>query len=114
MREILNTQGGAFGLEGLSRVKNSEGQSTVRTEPVSYTNYSYIDTFAEIMLKAITAKAAKTYPEQTTLIVDCILNTIYMRHEWEQLIKRVRTDLPNHKFLEIFVSDSNGRYSAVL
>lgn len=114
LRERLNIKGFAFGLEGLSRVKNSEGKNTVSTEAVSYTNHSFIDTFTEILLKAIKTKAAKIYPERTTLIVDCTLNTIYMRNEWEELIRRVRTELPEHKFSEIFVSDSNGRYSAAL
>jgi len=66
------------------------------------------------VLKAIRAKAAKTYPKHTTLIVDCSLNTVYMRDDWEDLVRRIREELPVHEFSEIFMSAGARGFCATL
>lgn len=75
MRERLQADGYAFSLSGLSRSINPDGQKTVESVPVGFSNQSYIDEFSSIMLDAIKAKISKTYPANTTLIVDCTLYT---------------------------------------
>ncbi len=112
MRERLQTAGHAFGLSGLSRAVGVDGTKLVESIPTSFSNQSYIDEFAVIMLNAINAKIAKAYPDDTTLIVDCTLNTIYGKLEWEELIRRVRESLPSHNFVRVFACAGAGGYTA--
>jgi hypothetical protein len=114
MRELLNSGGPVFGLEGIKKIKDQKGKARIVSEPTFSTNRSYIDTFKLIVLKAIGAKAAKTYPQYTTLIVDCSLNTVYMREDWEDLVGRVRKELPVHEFAEIFMSAGTRGFCATL
>ena len=110
MRELLDTKGTAFGLEGIRRMKNGDIEST----PVAYSYPEFIDDYAAIVLEQIAQKARVHYPANTTLIVQCTLNTIYMPNEWGDLISRIRTGLPTNNFREIYLYDPNGRYSQSL
>lgn len=114
LRERLNADGFAFGIDGLIRTVGPSGEKTVTSVPTSYTNQSYIDDFAEIMLEAINKKIAKGYPTGTTLIVDCTLTTVFLPDEWEQLIRRVRDKISSHSFVRIYVCSSAGHYDAVI
>jgi hypothetical protein len=114
MRERLTTEGYAFGLDGLSRASTEGGKKVVKSVPTVHHNQGYIEEFVEIMLSAISEKISKTYPAETTLIVDCTLNSVYHRLEWEDLINRVRTRLPPHNFFQIFACAADGNYSSVV
>ncbi len=114
MREILTSQGGAGSLDGLKRVKGPNGEKSIESTFTSYSNQSYIYGMATIVLDAIRAKAAKNYPDDTTLIVEVELNTVYLRNEWEKLIDLVRADRPSHTFLQVFLTADRGGYTAVL
>lgn len=114
MRERLSKEGFAFGLDGLSRESFDDGSKRVKSVPTIHDNQSYIDEFVGIMLTAIAGKISKGYPPETTLIVDCVLNTIYLRSEWEALIQRVRARLPSHNFAQIFACSIVGNYSTII
>jgi len=118
MRELLNTKGGGFGLDGLSRGKGRRGAREIESVATSYSNQSYINDMCSIVLKAIEAKVVKLangdYPEGTTLIVDCSLTTIFLSNEWDKLIEMVRSALPTNRFDRIFLTAASGRYSATL
>lgn len=114
MRELLNTEGGGFGLDGLSRIKGPGGTKSVASVPTSYANLSFIDTMAGIVVSAIRAKMAKTYPADTTLIVNIELNTVYLPNEWERLLHLVREERLEHGFRHVFLSAEAGLYTADL
>lgn len=106
-RELLNKKGYAFGLEGIQRIKNGE----ISSQPVGYSGKEFIDSFSQLVLKQINKKADIPYPNNTTLIVDCTLNTAYTPDEWKDLVAQVNKDLPKVNFLEIFMYDGRGQYS---
>jgi hypothetical protein len=118
MSELLNTKGGGFGLDGLKPGKGKRGAREIESKPTSYRNQSYIDDMCAIVLKAIAAKVVKLengdYPEDTTLIVDCELTTIFLPSEWEKLLAMVRADLSPNGFVRIFVTANSGGYFATL
>jgi hypothetical protein len=118
LRELLNTKGGGFGLDGLSAGKGKRGEREILSEPTSYNNQSYINDMCAIVLKAIEAKIAKMkngeYPEDTTLIVDCVLMTIFLPDEWEKLVLMVKANLSTRSFRQIFLTAGTYRYSAVI
>lgn len=109
-RELLETKGGSFGLEGIRRLKSGEIESIA----VGYSNREYIEVYAKLLLKAISKKAKMPYPKNTTLVVQCTLNTIYMSDEWEALVAIVREGLPDSSFREIYLYETVCDYSRSL
>ena len=109
-RELLDKKGEAFGLEGIRRLKNGEIESI----SVGYTNKEFIDSYCQLVLGQIAKKAKMPYPENTTLVVQCTLNTIYMPDEWESLITRVKDAPPQSSFREIYLYDTVCQYSQTL
>lgn len=100
-RELLEKNGIAFGVNGIHRLKNGE----LVSNPIGYTNKDFVDSYSALVLKELNKKVAKPYPENTTLIVQCTLNTIYMSDEWSMLMSRVAADLPHSNFREIYFYD---------
>ena len=109
-RELLDTKGGAFGLEGIRRLKNGDIESI----PVCYQNREFIETFAAIVNEQIAKKETKPYPVNTTLIIECTLNMPYMPEEWGELIARVRATLTKSRFREVYLYDTVCHYSQAL
>ena len=110
LRELLDTRGGAFGVEGIRRIKGGEIESV----PVGQTNTEFIESYAALVIGQIAKKATIPYPENTTLIVQCTLNRPYMPDEWGDLMARVRVALPPSAFREIYLYDTVCQYSQVL
>ncbi|MGZ5198869.1 MAG: hypothetical protein ACXWC4_03785 [Telluria sp.] len=93
-REMLNETGGCFGLDGLYKFKDRNGEITYWSEVVCNSSDSHVKTMSEFILNEINAKAAKyrngDYPDDTTLIVNCHLTTVFGRSEWDQVVIDVR------------------------
>ncbi|WP_077033396.1 hypothetical protein [Pelomonas sp. KK5] len=109
-RELLDTEGSTFGLEGIRRLQDG----TIESVPVSYMNREFVDKFTEILRKRIEAKAAIVYPEDTILIVQCTLNMPYLPDEWGDLMSRISIAVPPSSFREIYFYDPVGQYSQSL
>lgn len=109
-RELLDTQGVAFGLDGIRRLKSREIESV----PVVHRNLEFINSYSEMVLKQIGKKTDINYPFETTLVVQCTLNRLYMPEEWEALVVEVRNHQPEHQFREIFMYDTVSEYSCSL
>src|SRR6266568_119169 len=105
--EALETEGFAFGLNGLRRLKGG----SIESVPVTYRNRDFVERFAGFALDQIAKKEKKPYPEDTTLIVQCTLNLPYLSDEWDDLLKRIAQALPPSRFREIYIYDPLGRYS---
>ena len=108
-RELLDKKGSAFGLEGIRRLKNGDIESV----PVGYTNREFVESYAELVKDRIASKAAKLYPKDTTLIVQCTLNMPYMPDEWDDLMARLQPTLSKVPFREIYFYDTLGRHSLI-
>jgi hypothetical protein len=106
-RELLNTKGQTFGIEGIQRLRSGEIESL----PVGYSGKEFILTFSKLVLKQISKKTKINYPLHMTLIVQCTLNTVYTPDEWESLISYVSSGLPDVRFSEIYLYDPVGQYS---
>lgn len=106
-RELLESKGGGFGLDGMRRLKGGEIESV----PVVYTNGEFIESYCQLLLQSISKKAGMTYPKATTLIVQCTLNNLYMPDEWRALVDRAGSLLPPMSFQEVFLYDPICNYS---
>jgi hypothetical protein len=101
-RELSAADKPVYGLEGLTRDKATK---MVVSLPTVRTGYEHVDRFVQIIADLIKKKSAKSYPTNTTLLVDCNLDIGYDRHEWDHLIRRVQEQTPSHPFIEIILFD---------
>lgn len=109
-RELLDTKGGAFGVEGIRRLKDGNIESV----PVSYKNRDFVDSYAKLLRARISTKAKQPYPANTTLIVQCTLNMPYTPDEWAHLLACVEPSITAAPFREIYLYDTLGHHSASL
>lgn len=99
-----------FAPEGISRNRNGE----MTSEPVVFTNQEHVYNFAPIVLNQIRKKIDIPYPNNTSLVVQCFLNSLYTKDDWELLMEQVCGQLPEHRFIEILIYDSvTGRESVI-
>ncbi|MDO9179034.1 MAG: hypothetical protein Q7U16_12085 [Agitococcus sp.] len=106
--ELLEKKGGAFGLDGIRRLKKSKD---IESEPVVYTNGEFVEFFSQLIIEQINKKVSIKYPENTTLIVSCSLNNLYTPDEWLLLQEMVISAEIEHNFREIFVYDTTTEYN---
>jgi hypothetical protein len=106
-RELLDKQGFAFGADGLKRLKDR----SIESVPIVHTNQDFVERFSERLLDRIHDKAKKPYPENTSLIVSCSLDTPYTPDDWDHLRKLVEQSRSAHQFKEIYVYDITCEYS---
>lgn len=107
IRELLDKKGGAFGVDGVRRLNDGEIESL----PVGYSNREFVEKDAALIMTRVADKSAMSYPNDTTLIIDCTLSLPYMPDEWDDLMTRVRSGLSKTTFREIYLYDAVGQYS---
>jgi hypothetical protein len=108
-RELLDNGGVAFGVEGVRRVKRTR---EIQSEPFTRRNGDFIDAYVPLVIGQITKKAGIEYPAETTLVIQCSLNTLYTPDEWDALVAKVSDGLPDHSFSEIFIYDAVSEHCA--
>lgn len=107
VRELLDTKGHAFSLEGIRRLKNRDIESV----PKAYSNRDFVERYAEFATQRLSAKSAKRYPPNTTLIVECTLNLPYTEDEWADLMARILPAISASPFPEVYLYDTLGQHS---
>jgi hypothetical protein len=110
-RQLLETKGGSFGVKGISRDKKT---GEVKSEPHVHANKDIETDLAAQILARIAEKAAKHYPWNTVLIIQCFCNTLTLLTEWEDAIKRVEEAKPHIPFREVFLIESVASYTETL
>ena len=101
-REHINNGNTVFGLDGLSRDKKSK---TITSTPVVRSRRDFVHDFADIVINRIDNKSSKTYPDNTILVVECNLDTLYTDDEWGEMINLIKARIQGHPFIEIFLCD---------
>ncbi|MFM0603653.1 hypothetical protein PQR05_03875 [Paraburkholderia sediminicola] len=106
LRERLETQGFVYGVGGLKATGTKRsGNREITSEVVVHSNWDFVHTMSGIVLDRIQSKIAAGYPEHTTLVVQCTLNSLYLPDDWEKLVQAVHSGLPDHGFDEIWLCD---------
>ena len=116
-RERLETEGFLFSVHDLKATATKHSPSRkIISEPVVFSNGSFIDDMADFILNEIARKAVKGYPPGFILIVQCSLNHFYLPNEWLALVGKVKQALPEGDFGEIWMcaDDRPDEYRAVL
>jgi hypothetical protein len=110
-RRISNKEGRVFGVKG---IKKDPQTGDYVSEPYVYTNHELSEDLAVKILERVTAKSKIKYPANTSLIIQCFLDTLFFEDEWEYAIAKVKDGGVQHAFREVFVFDSNHHYAATL
>jgi hypothetical protein len=101
IRKLLNEGQPAYAPEGIDKQRGKSVQST----PVVFTNDEHIIGFVPIVVSLIRKKAAISYPENTSLVVQCHLNSLYTPDDWRLLVESVEQQLHSSPFREVLLFD---------
>ena len=110
IREQLTKTGFAYSPDGIKRLRNKE----IVSEPVVYSNQDFVHKYAKLVVSQIKKKTNINYPENTALIVQCSLNSLYHTEDWKLLTEEVSKSLPAHLFNEIIIYDEVSERSCML
>ena len=90
---------GAFAPEGVIRNKREPAYSL----PHVFRQDEHVALFVPIVVSQIAKKAEKPYPQGTSLVVQCHLNSLYTPAEWDVLVDNVKLQMPTNNFKEILM-----------
>ncbi|MGF6239258.1 hypothetical protein P3T42_000990 [Paraburkholderia sp. GAS38] len=111
LRERLEAEGVVYAVDGLSVTgKKGSRNRKITSEVVVHSGLDFVDTMSQIVLDSIRSKIAAGYPDRTTLIVQCTLNSLYMSDDWQALVQTVGSGLPVHRFDQIWLCDADYRF----
>jgi hypothetical protein len=102
-RQLLQTRGGSFGVKGISRDKKT---GTVTSVPHVHRDDEIPADLATQILGRLADKAAKGYPWNTVLIMQCFTNSLTLDTEWNEAIQRVENARPYIPFREVFLIEN--------
>ncbi len=97
--KLLSQGKAAFAPDGISKPRGEPVQS----KPIVFTNTEHVGSFVPIVLAQIAQKAEISYPPNTSLVVQCSLNSLYTPDDWNLLTQEVRRQLPSHSFRDILM-----------
>lgn len=101
IRKLLNQGKVAYAPEGIDAKKGTPLQS----KPVDFTNYEHVKNFVPIIVASIQKKSEINYPKDTSLVVQCHLNSLYTTAEWRLLVSEVESQVAFTPFREILLFD---------
>jgi hypothetical protein len=101
VRQLLDQSGGSFGPKGTRR----EGKNII-SKPWVWSGGENARDLAKQILDRLRAKADKSYPSATVLVVNCVpACSLLLDDEWRAAIDQVRTAMPTIPFREVFLLD---------
>lgn len=99
--KLLNQGEVAYAPEGIDARRGTP----LTSEPVVFTNSEHVLRFAPIVVASIRRKSKMMYPENTSLVVQCHLNSLYMPSEWQLLVSEVEREIVCTPFREVLLLD---------
>ena len=111
LRRILDEEGHAFSVKGIYFDKHTKKPVS---QPYVYTKSEAENDLASKILERIMAKSQIRYPGETVLLIQCVTDTLFHQYNWDYMIEQVKKADIDYRFREIFISDSNCRYSATI
>lgn len=108
--KLLNQGKIAYAPEGI----NAKRGTPLKSEPVVFTNSEHVLRFAPFVTASINKKSELAYPENTSLIVQCRLNNLYMPDEWQLLVSEVERQVVSTPFREVLLFDGASEYATSL
>lgn len=110
-RKLLNDGVPTFGVKGISLDRKTK---TIVSRPYGYTNSEAEDDLTQKILERLKGKNLVAYPSDTVLVIQCILDRLFLEDEWNRSIEQVRQLSLEHRFREVFLCDPVHNYSATI
>ena len=110
IRKLLNEGKPAYAPEGIEKQR----RQPVQSKPVVFTNDEHVLGFAPLIVSLIRKKCEIPYPEYTSLVVQCHLNSLYTPEEWQLLVSMVERELRSTPFREVLLFDGTTERAAPL
>ncbi|CAI8875196.1 GAF domain-containing protein [Pseudomonas jessenii] len=107
---LLNQGITTYAPEGI----DAQRGTPLTSEPVVFTNSEHVLGFAPIVVSSIRKKMKILYPENTSLVVQCHLNNLYIPSEWQLLVSEVEREIAATPFREVLLVDSLTQHATPL
>jgi hypothetical protein len=101
IRKLLHGGQPAYAPEGIKKQKGKPVEST----PISFTGTEHVTGFAPLLVSLIRKKSEIEYPANTSLVVQCHLNSLYTPEEWRLLVSTVEGQVKSTRFREVLLFD---------
>jgi hypothetical protein len=110
-RKLLNDGVPTFGVKGISLDRKTK---TIVSRPYGYTNSEAENDLTQKILERLKGKNSIAYPPDTVLVIQCILDRLFLEDEWNRSIEQARQVGLEHRFREVFLCDPVHNYSATI
>jgi hypothetical protein len=100
--KLLNEGKIVFAPEGVDAKRGTP----LTSEPVVFTNSEHVLGFVPFVVSSISKKMDIPYPENTSLVVQCHLNNLYMPSDWQLLVSEIEREVIATPFSEVLLIDS--------
>lgn len=107
---LLNEGKPAFSPEGIEKQR----KDLIESKPVVFSNEEHISTFAPLVISSICEKEKIAYPENTSLVVECYLNSLYTLDDWRLLISTVEQEIRTSRFQEVLLVNGTTDFATPL
>lgn len=97
--KLLNEGRPAFAPEGIEK---HQGRP-VESKAVAFSGNEHISSFAPLVTSLIHEKMQIDYPKNTSLVVQCYLNSLYTLDDWRLLISMVEHEIRTSRFQEVLL-----------
>ncbi len=101
IRKLLTDGMPVFAPEGIEKHR----RKPVKSRAVVFTDKEHVRSFAPIVVSLIRKKTGIAYPENTSLVVQCHLNSLYTPDDWNQLVSIVEEGIGTTQFKEVLLFD---------
>lgn len=101
IRKLLSQGKVAYAPEGIDAKKGT----TLQSKPIVFRNDDHVQNFVPIIVESIQKKSEINYPDDTSLVVQCHLNSLYTPNDWQQLVSEVESQVAFAPFREILLVD---------
>lgn len=96
---LLNEGKPAFAPEGIKKHRGGP----VESKAVTFSNNEHVSGFAPLVVSLIREKPKISYPANTSLVVECYLNSLYSRDDWHLLTSTIEQEIQMSPFQEILL-----------
>ncbi len=108
--KLLNEGKPTFAPEGIEKLKGTP----VESKAVAFSGSEHISSFAPSVISLIREKMQINYPENTSLVVQCYLNSLYTLNDWRQLTVTVEQEIRTSRFQEVLLVNGTNDLSTPL
>lgn len=108
-RKMIDEGLPTFGVKGILLEQKPKRE---KSEPYIYSKDEFQRNLSLGILNRIKSKNSINYPENTILVIQCFLDRgPITKAEWLDTTKKLESGTTNHKFFEVFVFESNGKFT---